>query len=93
MTERKRLVLDANILLRAVFGARVRGLLETYEDSILFFAPDVCFAGARKYIPSVAAQRGIDAAPGILSRKAMRSYWFFRRTVCIICHWRWLGLG
>ncbi len=61
MTEQKRLVLDANILLRAVFGVRVRSLLETYEDSVLFFAPDVCFADARKYIPSVAAQRGIDA--------------------------------
>lgn len=65
MTEQKRLVLDANILLRAVFGNRVRSLLEAYEDSVLFFAPDVCFADARKYIPSVAAQRGIDAVPGI----------------------------
>lgn len=65
MTEQKRLVLDANILLRAVFSVRVRRLLETYEDSILFFAPDVCFADARKYIPSVAAQRGFNAAPGI----------------------------
>jgi hypothetical protein len=34
VTERKRLVLDAKILLRAVFGIRVLTLLETYEDSV-----------------------------------------------------------
>lgn len=65
MTDQKRLVLDANILLRAVFGVRVRSLLETYEDSVWFYAPDICFTDARKYIPSVAAKRRIDPAPGI----------------------------
>jgi hypothetical protein len=29
------LVLDANILLRAVFGVRVRALLETYEEEVV----------------------------------------------------------
>ena len=65
MTEQKRLVLDANILLRAVFGVRVRNLLEAYEGSVLFIAPDVCFTDAREYIPLIAAKRGIDAEPGI----------------------------
>jgi hypothetical protein len=44
MTDLKRLVLDANILLRAVFEVRVRDLLETYEDIVSFYAADVCFA-------------------------------------------------
>ncbi|QNI35796.1 PIN domain-containing protein [Edaphobacter albus] len=66
MTDQKRLVLDANILLRAVFGARVRGLLEAYEDSVSFYAPDICFTDARKCIPSLAAKRGVDPSPGIL---------------------------
>jgi predicted nucleic acid-binding protein len=66
MTEQKRLVLDANILLRAVFGVRVRTLLETYEDSVSFYAPDICFADARKYIPSISEERRIDPGPGIL---------------------------
>lgn len=65
MTDRKRLVLDANILLRAVFGVRVRSLLETYEDSVSFYSPDVCFADARKYIPSLSEKRRIDPGPGI----------------------------
>jgi hypothetical protein len=34
-------MLNANILLRAVFGARVRTLLETYEDSVSFYTPDI----------------------------------------------------
>jgi hypothetical protein len=54
MTDQKRIVLDANILLRAVFGVRVRSLLETYEDSVSFYAPDICFADADKYIPVIA---------------------------------------
>lgn len=65
MTDQKRLVLDANILLRAVFGVRVRSLLETYEDSVSFYSPDVCFADARKYIPSISEKRRIDPGPGI----------------------------
>lgn len=47
MSRRKGLVLDANILLRAVFGQRVRELLETYEDEVGFYSPDVCFEDAR----------------------------------------------
>ena len=43
MNDQKRLVLDANILLRAVFGTRVHHLLETYEESIFFYAPDIRF--------------------------------------------------
>jgi len=65
MKDQKRLVLDANILVRAVFGLRVLSLLERYEDSVSFYAPDICFADAHKYIPSVSAKRRIDPAPGI----------------------------
>ncbi|MGA7157725.1 MAG: PIN domain-containing protein [Acidobacteriaceae bacterium] len=66
MTDQKRLVLDANILLRAVFGVRVRHILETYEDSVSFYAPDICFGDARKYIPSISEKRRINPGPGIL---------------------------
>jgi hypothetical protein len=65
MTDRKRLVLGANILLRAVFGVRVRSLLETYEDSVSFYAPDICFEDAHKYIPTVCAERRINPEAGI----------------------------
>ena len=66
MTRQKRLVLDANILLRGVFGVRVRTLLETYEDRVVFYSPDICFEDARRYIPELAAKRGFDPAVGLL---------------------------
>jgi predicted nucleic acid-binding protein len=62
MSSPRRIVLDANILLRALFGKRVRGILKSYEDSVEFYAPDVCLADARKYVPSVAARREVDPA-------------------------------
>ena len=60
MNPRKGLVLDANILLRAVLGIRVRRMLEAYEDVAAFYCPDVCFAEAEKYIPDLARRRGLD---------------------------------
>lgn len=60
MNPGKGLVLDANILLRAVFGIRVMQLLEKYEDVAGFYSPDLCFAEAEEYIPDVAKRRGID---------------------------------
>ena len=47
------LVLDANILIRAVLGKPVRQLLETYsEHGIRFYAPEVSYADAEKYLPA-----------------------------------------
>jgi predicted nucleic acid-binding protein len=65
MTRRKGLVLDANILLRAVLGQRVSELLEAFEDTVTFYSPDVCFDDARKYIPDVSSRRRIDPLPGL----------------------------
>jgi len=62
MNLRKALVLDANILLRAVFGNRVRQLLETYEDEVVVCAPDICFQDAQGYIPTLASKRSIDSS-------------------------------
>jgi hypothetical protein len=60
MNARRGLVLDANILLRAVFGSRVRHLLETYEEVVGFYSPDVCFQDAQEYIPELSKRRGFD---------------------------------
>jgi hypothetical protein len=51
MTRRKGLVLDANILLRAVFGQRVRELLEAFEDAVTFYSPDVCLMTRKNIFP------------------------------------------
>jgi predicted nucleic acid-binding protein len=65
MTPGRGIVLDANILIRAVLGRRVRTLLEAYEDSIAFYTPDVCFDDAREYIPRLLASRGDDPETGM----------------------------
>ena len=52
------IVLDANILIRAVLGRRVRQLLEDYaSQGILFYAPDVAYADAEKYLPVLLKKR------------------------------------
>jgi predicted nucleic acid-binding protein len=73
MSARKGLVLDANILIRAVLGRRVRSLLETYEDSTDFYAPDVCFDDAREYIPGVLSSRGEDPELGLAVLEQIRA--------------------
>jgi len=65
MNPRKGLVLDANILMRAVLGRRVRELLELYEDAAAFYSPDVCFADARHYLEKLLVKRHRDNAAGL----------------------------
>src|SRR5579862_7394834 len=52
-------VLDANILIRAVLGRRVREILETNFTRARFFAPDTAFAEAREHLPEILQKRGI----------------------------------
>jgi len=63
--ERKGLVLDANILVRAVFGKQVRHLIEKYEERARFYTPDVCYQDAQRYIPVVSRERSLDADLGL----------------------------
>jgi predicted nucleic acid-binding protein len=52
------IVLDANILIRAILGRRVRELIGTYaRRGIRFFTPDVAFEDARKYLPHFSKKR------------------------------------
>lgn len=51
------LALDANILIRAVLGRRVRQLLETYTGrGVRFYAPDDAYADAETYLPPLTIQ-------------------------------------
>ena len=60
MSLAKGIVLDAHILLPAVFGERVPQILSQYVDQVSFYSPDVCFADAREYIEKLSARRGLD---------------------------------
>ena len=52
------IVLDANILIRAVLGRRVWLLIDTYAaQRVRFFAPDIVFEDAEKYLPLLLKKR------------------------------------
>jgi predicted nucleic acid-binding protein len=59
---RKILVLDANILIRAVLGVRVRELILTHSDRVHFFTPLTCIEEARRHLPDILRSRGVDPA-------------------------------
>ena len=61
----KAIVLDANILIRAVLGRTVRELIFRNAATVNFFAPDVAYADARKYLPSLLEKRGVNAAAAL----------------------------
>jgi len=57
----KALAVDANILVRAVLGKRVREVIETYADEVSFFVPDVALAEAEEHLPALVIQHGGDS--------------------------------
>jgi predicted nucleic acid-binding protein len=59
------LVVDANILIRAVLGVRVRSLIVTYGAVVDFFAPDAACAEAREHLPEILRKRGVPVEPGL----------------------------
>jgi predicted nucleic acid-binding protein len=55
------IVLDANILVRAVLSSRVSELLAAHAAQATFLAPDIAFDEAREHLPTVLAKRGKSA--------------------------------
>jgi predicted nucleic acid-binding protein len=65
MSASKKLVVDANILLRGVFGTRVRGQLNSYQETVSFYTPDLCVEEALKHVPAIAEHRKLDPEESI----------------------------
>jgi predicted nucleic acid-binding protein len=59
------LVLDANILIRAVLGSRVLFLIRSYAEQMEFLAPDTAFQEAREHLPSILERRKLPVAPAM----------------------------
>ncbi len=58
------LVLDANILIRAVLGRKVLNLLLQYGPHVDLAAPDAAFHDARERLPAHLRKRPLDEATG-----------------------------
>lgn len=56
----KALVVDANILVRAVLGKRVRKVIEAYAEEVTFFVPEVALAEAEEHLPALVIKHGGD---------------------------------
>lgn len=52
------IVLDANVLMRAVLGRRVDRLLQRFASQVTFLAPEVAFEDVHEHLASVLTQRG-----------------------------------
>jgi len=55
----RRLVIDANILVRAVLGVRARELIERYCESAAFYVAESNVEEAMQYLAELAPKRGI----------------------------------
>lgn len=53
-------MLDANILIRAVMGTRVRTLIAAYGEHVKLYSPDVAFSDARSHLPAIMSKRKLS---------------------------------
>jgi predicted nucleic acid-binding protein len=51
------IVLDANILMRAVLGRKVRQIITEHAGHVAFYTPQVAYDDARRHLPAVFAKR------------------------------------
>lgn len=73
--QRRRLVLDANILIRAVLGRRVKEVITGHAEQVEFFAPDVAYADALVHLPAVLTKfrRASEIEPALAFLEQLRA--------------------
>lgn len=54
----RNIVLDANILMRAVLGKKARQIIIEHARHVAFYTPQVAYDDARRHLPAVFAKRG-----------------------------------
>lgn len=68
------IILDANILIRAVMGQRIKYLLEKYKTKgVRFCAPETAFAEANEYLPGLLTKQGKTEADLIEAMQYFRT--------------------
>jgi PIN domain len=53
----KRIVIDANILIRAILGIKVANRIATHAASVQFLTTEIAFLEAQKHLPNVLSRR------------------------------------
>ena len=67
------LVVDANILVRAVLGERVRAVIEAHAEEVSFFVPEVAYAEAEEHLATLVVKRGGDPEKALSLLRCLRS--------------------
>ena len=66
------LVVDANILVRAVLGKRVRGVIEAYAEGVSFFVPEVAYSEAEEHLAMLVVKRSGDPEKALSFMRSLR---------------------
>ena len=69
----KALVVDANILVRAVLGKRVREVIERYAGRVSFFVPEAAYAEAEEHLPALIVKHGGDPGKALAFLRSLAS--------------------
>lgn len=67
------LVVDANILVRAVLGKRVREVIETHAEEVSFFVPEFALAEAEEHLAVLVIKRGGDSEKALAVLRSSRT--------------------
>jgi len=67
------LVVDANILVRAVLGNRVRAVIEAHAESVSFFVPDAAYSEADEHLATLVVKHGGDPETALSFLRSLRS--------------------
>lgn len=67
------LVLDANILIRAVLGRRLRRMLETHAERVSCFVSEAAYLEAEEHLAELIGKRGGDPAKALVLLRSVAS--------------------
>jgi predicted nucleic acid-binding protein len=70
---RRTLVVDANILIRAVLGQRARELIADHAAGTRFFALEAAYAEARRHLPALLEKRGVSGLAALATLGALEA--------------------
>src|SRR5208283_6179914 len=67
------LVIDANILVGAVLGKRVRAVIEAHAEDVSFFVPEAAYTEAEEHLATLVIERGGDPEKALSLLRSLRS--------------------
>jgi predicted nucleic acid-binding protein len=67
----KALVVDANILVRAVLGRRVREVIETHAEDVLLFVPESAYVEAEEHLAALVVKHGGDPEKALVLLRSL----------------------